>query len=41
MRYDNADLLLSEMDKNGFPPGNVYYTDDQEKAIIDEEAGEP
>ncbi len=25
MKYDNAVLLLSEMDKNGFPPGNEYY----------------
>ena len=27
MKYDNAALLLSETDKNGFPPGNRYFND--------------
>lgn len=41
MRYDNADLLLNEMDKNDFPPGDQYYTEDQEENIIGAEAGNP
>ena len=39
MKYNNAVLLLSEMDKNGFPPGNRYFND-REVVIVDAKEAE-
>ncbi len=41
MKYDNAALLLSETDKNGFPPGNRYFNDREVVTVNAEEAEYP
>ena len=40
-KYDNAVLLLSEMDGNGFPPGNEYYNAQGESSADTEESESP
>ena len=41
MKYDNAVLLLSETDSNGFPPGNPYFNDQEAVTADAEEAENP